>query len=163
MKKIATYFFLLLPFQAWCQFHEKFDDNRNQWFIENGDAYSRKIESGKYVLETFNEGHGQFTNMPWRFDPTRDFAMEISFVQKSGSINNGIGLYWGKVSRMNNFYNEFVITTNGYYKTGVFGHDDWVQTDKIRPLGETNTLRVEKRGRTLSYFLNDKMLTTWPG
>jgi hypothetical protein len=45
MKKIAPYFFLLLPFHAWCQFHEKFDDNRNQWFIENGDAYSRKIES----------------------------------------------------------------------------------------------------------------------
>jgi outer membrane protein OmpA-like peptidoglycan-associated protein len=161
MKKITLYLLLvLLPFQSWCQLHEKFDDNRNEWFIKNGDAYSRKIESGKYILETFNEGHGQFTDMPCRFDPTRDFTMEISFVQIDGSDNNGIGLFWGKVNRMDKVYNEFVITTNGYYKIGAFGHSEWVKTDKVKPMGKTNQVRVVKKGTKMRYFLNDDELIT---
>ena len=159
MKQIVLYLILITPIQSWCQLHEKFDDNRNLWFVKNGDNYSRKIESGKYILETFSEGHGQFTDMPVRFDPRYDFTMEISFSQKSGSDNNGIGLYWGKVSRMNNLYNEFVITTNGNYKIGSFGHSEWIQA-KVKPMGETNVVRVEKKGKTMSYFLNGNKLTT---
>jgi outer membrane protein OmpA-like peptidoglycan-associated protein len=160
MKKITLCLILVAPISLWGQLHEKFDDNKNEWPLKSDHEHSRKIESGKYILETFKEGSGQFTEMPFSFDPTRDFTMEIAFVQKSGSINNGIGLYWGKVSRMDTTYNEFVVTTNGYYKIGAYGRSKWIETDKVKSLGQTNVVRVEKKGKTMSYFLNNIKLTT---
>ncbi|HLZ16253.1 MAG TPA: OmpA family protein, partial [Cyclobacteriaceae bacterium] len=116
------------------------------------------IANGRYILKTFKEGSGEFTSAPAFFDITKDFTLEAAFVQRDGSINNGIGLYWGYVS--GKIYNLFVFTTNGYYKVGESGAEGWVQTDLVKPLNEENFLKVQRRGTTLSYFLNGKLLAT---
>ncbi|MBI1768188.1 MAG: OmpA family protein [Bacteroidetes bacterium] len=153
MKKIVLYFFLLNPVLLWCQLHEKFDDNRNNWPSHADDA-KRRIESGKFILETFGADNGKFVQMPHHFDPHEDFTMEASFIQRSGSDNNGIGLYWGAVSRVSKPYNRFIFTTNGYYMVSVTGQGEWVKTDLVKPMGEANILRVERKNDNVSCYLN---------
>src|SRR5258705_1578173 len=111
MKNAWLGLFLFCFVEVHAQVIETFDDNRNDWTVKGNDACSRKIENGKYFLTTFNEGHGQFTNLPAFFGAHKDFVLEASFTQRSGSIDNGIGLYWG---RSGDLYNEFLFTTNGY-------------------------------------------------
>ncbi|GHN00908.1 hypothetical protein WSM22_23970 [Cytophagales bacterium WSM2-2] len=159
MKRSLFCFLSLVAFPALSQFHENFDDNKNQWSLTKDNA-TRKIESGKFVLETVDDAHGKFIDMPHYFDPREDFVMEASFVQKNGSIDNGIGLYWGRVSRTSKPYNEFVFTTNGYYMAGIAGMDKWVKTELVKPLGQTNILRVEQKGEAASLFLNGNKITT---
>src|SRR5260221_6602591 len=158
MKKLFHIIIVLFPMIAHSQsWTEAFDLNDRGWDLVADKDCSRKNENGKYVLKTFKEGSGQFSFMPGFFDVTKDFILEASFIQRDGSINNGIGLFWGYSGKM---YNEFIFTTNGYYKLGEQGVDEWVKTDLIKPLNEENTLRLEKKGSSLSYFLNAKLLTT---
>src|SRR5579859_4845440 len=141
--------------QSWT---ETFDNNDRGWPTESDDDHSRQIANGKYILKTFKEGSGEFTSAPAFFDNTKDFTLRATFVQRDGSVNNGIGLYWGYVS--GKIYNLFVFTTNGYYKIGESGTEGWTQTDLVQPLNQENYLEVQKRGETVSYFLNGKLVTT---
>ena len=75
--------------QSWT---ETFDDNNREWPMEGDKDHSREIASGKYILKTFKEGSGQFTSAPAFFDNKKDFTLEAVFVQRDGSINNGIGI-----------------------------------------------------------------------
>src|SRR5260221_303051 len=158
MKKLFSFLLVLLPIIVYSQsWTETFDSNNRGWSLEADKDCSRKIESGKYVLKTFKEGSGQFVFMPVFFEATKDFILEATFIQRDGSINNGIGLFWGYAGKM---YDEFIFTTNGYYKIGEQGVDEWIKTDFVKTLNEENTLRVEKKATSLSYFLNGKFLIT---
>src|SRR5579859_7514271 len=95
--------------QSWT---ETFDSNDRGWSVDGDNNHSRQIANGRYILKTFKEGSGEFTSAPAFFDITKDFTLEAAFVQRDGSINNGIGLYWGYVS--GKIYSLFVFTTNGY-------------------------------------------------
>ncbi|HCW09146.1 MAG TPA: OmpA family protein [Cytophagales bacterium] len=152
MKQIFILTIFLAPFISSAQFTENFDDNRNRWDVTSDNNSTRKIESGKYILETLEKDHGKFITMPHFFDPFKDFEMEASFVQRSGEDDNGFGLFWGKLNSSK--YNEFVITTNGYYMIGSKGSDSWTKTSLVKPMGEPNVLRVVKDGFTISCYLN---------
>src|SRR5882672_8910704 len=105
MKKLTLLAILMVPMlveaQSWT---ETFDDNNRGWPLDAGSDYTRQIANGKYILKTLKEGSGEFTAMPVFFDLNKDFVLEASFVQRDGSINNGIGLYWGYVAGKQ--YNE---------------------------------------------------------
>ncbi len=152
---ILVFWSISFPFITLAQFHETFDDNSNRWSMETDADCDRKIESSKYILTTFNESKGKFTQMPTFFDVRKDFILEASIVQQSGSINNGFGFYWGKNG---DSYNEFIITTNGYYIFATKGTGQWVQIAKIKPLGEANILRVERKDGIVKCLLNGELI-----
>ncbi len=158
MRKIALCLILASPIHSWCQFHEKFDDNKNNWPSHTDDVSSRKIENGKFILQTFEVDNGRFVQMPRHFNPNRDFTMEASFTQQSGSNNNGIGLYWGAVSRVSKPYNQLLFTTNGYYKFGATGQGDWIETTLVKPMGQANILRIENKKGNVTCYLNGNRL-----
>lgn len=155
MKKIVLCLVLVMPCQAWCQMNETFDDNKNRWDLTTDHNSSRKIESGKYVLTTKEKDHGKFITMPGFFNPQGDFKLEVSLNERSGVDNNGFGLFWAKMN--SSTYNEFIIASTGYYIIAPKGtNSEWVKTDLVKPMGQANILRVEKRGKTVSCYLNGK-------
>ncbi len=130
--------------------------NNNGWWTGSGDNYSIKIERGKYVFTTTQKDNGRFTTINPYVDKKKDFSIEATFVQKSGSDNNGLGLLWG--DNGSGKYQEFIITSNGYYKIKspekLEKINEWVEYKKVKPLGQENTLKVEQRKGKWYYFIN---------
>ncbi len=142
--------------------HDKFNNNNYGWWTGVGEDYSIKIEQGKYILTTSQKDKGRIATIHPYMDRKKDFSIEASFVQKSGSDNNGLGLLWGDDGAGKR--HEFVITSNGYYKiitpekTAVL--NDWVTYEKIKPMGLVNTLRVEQKKGLWHYYINAELVTT---
>lgn len=140
---------------------DEFNNNNNAWWIGNEPTYSMKIENGKYRITTLEEGHGRLVTLTPFMDKKKDFSIEATFVQVSGMDNNGFGLLWaGDGDR----YQEFIVTTNGYYQVKsaekLTTVNQWVETKKVKPMGEENTLKVEQQKGRWYYYLNGEELTS---
>lgn len=133
---------------------ETFDDNRNGW-EDQGENFTLQVQSGKLILTTLKKGTGRYFHIPWYFDKEKSFVLEASFTQRSGSDNNGFGLYWG---RLKDKASEFIVSSNGHYQIGDNSTNKWEKTKWVKPMGETNVLRVEKKGEEVKYFLNGKKI-----
>lgn len=131
------------------------------WWTGSGENYSIKIEKGKYVFTTTQKDHGRFTTINPYMDKKKDFVIEASFVQKSGSDNNGFGLLWGDDG--GGKYHELIISSNGYYKIKspekIEKINQWVEYKKIKPLGQENMLKVEQRKGRWYYSINGEEFT----
>ncbi|MBS1486732.1 MAG: OmpA family protein [Bacteroidetes bacterium] len=149
-KLVCIFLLMACAHITYAQLNENFDDNRNRWSLSGDNESKRKIENGKYVLTTLEDDKGKFTQLPVFFDPNKDFVLEAAFTQISGADDNGIGLYWGQSY---NLYNEFIFTSNGYYRDRSGSHK-WIKTDLVQPMGKQNTIRIEQKGNTTRITFN---------
>jgi outer membrane protein OmpA-like peptidoglycan-associated protein len=144
-----------LPGQLTTLVHDEFNNNAYGWWTGSGENYSMKIDNGKFVITTLTKDKGRYITITPYFDKKKDFSIEASFTQKSGSNDNGLGLMWGDDSDGN--YHEFLIASNGYYKIKspetVQGINQWVKY-KVNPIGVVNKLKVEQQKGKWRYFLN---------
>jgi outer membrane protein OmpA-like peptidoglycan-associated protein len=136
--------------------HDTFDDNKFYWSLNHEKEYWSRMESGKFILETYLEGHGRIMTISHYIDTEKDYSLEATFIQKGGSTNNGFGLLWGDDG--NEHRQEFVIATTNYYKilTPEKGDqlNEWVAFT-INPLGQENKLRVSRKKEETSFYIND--------
>lgn len=135
---------------------DEFTTNANGWWTGNGDHFSMNVEGGKYIITTRLKDNGRLATLTPYFDKQKDFSLEATFVQQSGSDNNGFGLLWGGSD--DGKYQEFMITTNGYFKikspeTGK-NINEWIEYKKIKPFGSENTLKVEQKKSKWYYYIN---------
>ncbi|MEY4929410.1 MAG: putative outer membrane protein, partial [Bacteroidota bacterium] len=141
---------------------EEFSNNSNGWWTGSGENFSMKVENGKYIITTLSKDNGRLATQVLYFDKQKDFSLEATFIQKSGSDNNGFGLLWGADDLGK--YQEFMITTNGYYKIKSpetrSGINDWVEYKKVKPLGAENVLKVEQRKSKWYYYINSEEVAT---
>ena len=141
---------------------DDFSSNINGWWTGNGDNYSMKLENNKYVITTTVKDKGRFVTISPYVDKKKDFSIEATFIQKSGSENNGLGLLWG--NNGDGKYQEFIIASNGYYKIRspekIEKINEWVAYKKVNPLGQLNHLRVEQRKGKLHFFINSEEVAT---
>lgn len=135
---------------------DDFNSNIHGWWTGNAGTYSIKMEGGKYVMRTTQKDNGRFVTIHPYMDTKKDFSIEATFVQKSGSDNNGLGLLWGDGGTGK--YHEFVIACNGNYKIKSPEKEEkinqWVEYDKVKPIGAANTLKVEQKKGHWYYFIN---------
>lgn len=151
---------LLQPILSWAQppvfIREEFNNNNQGWWTGKGENYSMKIEGGKYIVETTQKDNGRFITINPFMDSKKDFSIEATFVQKSGSDNNGLGLLWGDGG--GGKYHEFVIACNGNYKIKspekVDKINQWVEYKKVKPVGQENKLKIEQKKGRWYYFIN---------
>ncbi|MBL7861499.1 MAG: OmpA family protein [Cyclobacteriaceae bacterium] len=155
----AVFGLLLSSYLSWSQpailVKEEFSNNNNSWWTGKGENYAMKIEQGKYILTTLQKDNGRYVTISPYIDSKKDFSIEATFVQKSGSDNNGFGLLWGESGGK---YHDFVITINGYYKilspeTGE-GLNQWIEYKNVKPMGQPNVLKVEQKKGRLFYSIN---------
>jgi outer membrane protein OmpA-like peptidoglycan-associated protein len=160
---IGRFLFVLIVFQPWVGWtqppvfiKDEFNNNNHGWWIGKGENYSMKMEGGKYIVETTKKDNGRFITINPYMDSKKDFSLEATFVQKSGSDNNGLGLLWGDGG--GGKYHEFIIACNGNYKIKspekVVGINKWVEYKKIKPLGQENKLSVEQKQGRWYYSIN---------
>ncbi len=138
---------------------DEFNDNRNVWWTGSMENYSMKIQNGKFVITTLVEADGRYVTLTPYWDKQKDFSLEASFVQKSGSVNNGLGLIWA--DNGSGKYQEFIIALTGYYKIkSPETRDDinkWVEY-KVKPLGSENKLKIEQKKSQWYYYINDEQV-----
>lgn len=163
MNKLLVLTFLLFTHSVASQpilVNELFDNNNNNWYQGKGENYSLKIENGKYHMITYQKDKGRYVTISPYIDSKKDFALEATLIQKSGSNDNGFGLLWGDNS--DGKYHDFVITSNGYYKilTPEVGEklNEWVEYKNIKPMGQPNQLRIEQRKGRLSCSINGELV-----
>lgn len=159
MKRFLFCLLLVISFYVQAQpifIKDEFINNNNGWSTGTGSNYHLRVEGGKYVITTTEEGHGRYATITPYIDKRKDFSIEATFVQKSGSDNNGIGLVWSDDGTGKQY--EFIFTTNGYYKiiAPVKNANEWIKTKKVNPMGQPNHLRIVQKNAVWSYYLNDK-------
>ncbi len=152
--KNLFFFFATAQAQLPIVIHDKFTNNQNDWPLGTVIDYSSKIEKGKFIFTTLE--NGRFVSIDPYIDHTKDFSLEASFVQKDGLDDDGFGLIWG---RSGNHYNSFRITSNGYFKIGSTKNksniNEYARYEKITPEGQVNKLRIEYRNKRLYCYIND--------
>lgn len=140
---------------------DDFSTNRNNWWTGSTEKYSINVKDGKYRLEILQKGI--YATISPRVDKSRDYVIEATFVQQSGSTDNSFGLLWGANDAKRNSFT--IITTGKYYIESQEQLPDinkWVET-AINPMGQPNTLRIEqKNGKQLFYINKKKVLETKP-
>jgi outer membrane protein OmpA-like peptidoglycan-associated protein len=136
---------------------DEFNNHSKGWWTGTAEGVSMKIENGKYVIATFSKNSGRYATVSPAFDLTKDFVLEASFVQQSGSINNGFGLLWGDNGTGQRC--EFLIATDGHFKIknaeGGESMNRWTPC-QVHPLGRENILRVQASGGRWHYFINEE-------
>lgn len=140
---------------------DDFNDNTHEWWIGERENHSMKMEDGKYVITSTVKNVGRYSVINTRFDRKKEFTLEATFVQKSGSVNHGFGLLWGDVA--GGRHHEFIIASSGNFKirSTVPGENinEWF-TCKVNPMGSENVLRVEALQSEWHYYLNGEKLKT---
>jgi outer membrane protein OmpA-like peptidoglycan-associated protein len=149
--------------------YESFDSNRYGWFEHDTPEHKVGLKNGEYVIES--PPGGWMTYVTPFMDPRRDFSFEASFKQSVGEPDAGMGFVWGHDGK--ELSNSFTFTSNGYYRiesadpaSGI--NNDWVETTAAKKMGQVNKLKLENKNGKISYYLNNKLLTTtknfkWPG
>ena len=158
--RYIIYLVFFQPILCWAQppvfIKDDFNNNNQGWWTGKGENYSIKMENGKYVIETTQKDNGRFITINPYMDSKKDFSIEATFVQKSGSDNNGLGLLWGDGG--GGKYHEFVIACNGNYKIKspekVDKINQWVEYKKVKPVGQENKLKIEQKKGRWYYSIN---------
>lgn len=140
---------------------EDFSSNKDGlWWTGKGDNYIISMERSKYILTTVQKDKGRFITISPYIDSKKDFVMEATFVQKSGTDNHGYGFLWGDNANGKN--HSFTVTSTGYFQ--VMSPEkkpklnEWMVTDKIKPLGQENLLKIEQRKARLYFFINNQQV-----
>ncbi|MBN8578903.1 MAG: OmpA family protein [Cytophagales bacterium] len=140
---------------------EDFSTNTYGWWTGTGENYTMRIERGKYFITTTQKDKGRYVAISPYIDSNKDFTIEASFVQKSGSDNNGYGLMWG--DNANGKYHDFTIASTGYFRilTPEKGEklNQWIASEKVAALGEENKLKIEQRKGRLYFYINTHLVT----
>jgi outer membrane protein OmpA-like peptidoglycan-associated protein len=136
---------------------EQFNDNRNNWSLENKNGTKSYISGGKMYMQCSNS---YASYRFWIYSPINtkgDFEIEAKFSKLSGNSDNFNGIVWG-ASGWDNSYN-FEISESGYFQIWYYKKErqyfikNKTKSSKINQRG-TNLLKIEKKGKKLNFYIN---------
>jgi hypothetical protein len=142
-------------------FREDFIDNRNNWVLKKDTHYSIKMLPHKLALQSGTDSVSG-SNIYYPLPNQYDFFIETDLSFEKGAGSTGHGIVWG-FQDWNN-YDYFLISANGYFKTGavINGKDlvsnNWRYNTGIFKGKSVNHLRVIKEQDTYIFLANDKQL-----
>ncbi len=166
MRKNKLFFVLLIFFNTnlFAQYSEIYREDFNNnydvsWSISSEGDYQSSVSGGNYVMRhKRNVAWCVFTKQI-EVSSNRDYYIEAKIKQVSGPTDEGYGLIWGGGGGYDNtFY--FDIASDGWFRIWEYKDGAYVEikklteSDKIKGLGEYNTLAVEKRGGKQFFYIN---------
>jgi len=144
-------------------FYDSFNDNSNQWFVNNHDEYTTTLENGSYVIDHKMEEGSWFFYNSIPFNSNGDWVIESNIKQVSGITNHGYGILWGAKDSENAYC--FIATGGGSYM--IYKYSDgqyspiqpWTDAlTAINPTGFVNKFTLKKVGSKWSFYINDQFL-----
>ncbi|MCF6213735.1 MAG: caspase family protein [Flavobacteriaceae bacterium] len=170
-KRILTFAVLFLISSALysqvlkAPFFDGFENNNNKWNTDKNSKIDINVKNGSYNFKHKRKTSGWEVNKTFDLNTNRDFKIEALIVKKSGVDNMGYGLMWGRKDGDNYF--SFNITSGGYYrisrsKNGNFKNlVKWTKSSAVKTGdGKYNILKIEKKGKKINYYINDKKVET---
>jgi outer membrane protein OmpA-like peptidoglycan-associated protein len=138
-------------------FDEQFTSNARSWHVGSDAVNAMEVADGLYRVSWRMPGRDWFTDRPASIDPSKDYTIEMALRLVSGSTNVAFGLMWGEDNAR---LNLFGLSGDGHAKVATYnaGWTDvvgWTRSGSVKMIGETNVLRVERRGDRIEYFVND--------
>lgn len=145
---------------------DTFDSNENAWALwPEGEYYTTAIDGGAFVMETLNELNSvEFMGRNPIFPENYDIEVHVTWVR--GVDDRAFGLSLG--SDPQNRYN-FAISGNGWsivtgYKNNQLAEPSpipWTSNTARISNGRTeNTIRVQARGGSYGFYVNNKLIGT---
>lgn len=170
MKTIKT-FLLLIVFGLFCVdsfsqnawFREDFDNNDNNWKVQNSDQYiDYKIEKGHYLVnyhDARKQIHWSGKNIYMNKNKPFKLSSKLKFTNVADA--SGAGIY---LTEKGSKYTCFLINPKdkkiwiGHWadkKWSVYtANNNWVLAENMNGLGEYNELVIEKLGKEILFKLN---------
>lgn len=127
---------------------------------ETTDFADYRYENGAYVIEVADP---EFIAWQMISGVRDDVAFSIDATIEGPSETAATLLF--RYQDQNNFY-SYSVNGNGEYRVLYYENDeptilvDWTSSSAINNLGQSNNLRIEMNGDTLTFFCNDQELTT---
>lgn len=168
MKKIKLLLLLFLFsntfFAQKTLYLETFDDNKNNWELNN-DNYKSYLEKGKLVIENTD-----IKNTKWHLTNIFDDADKVDFdiettitVLKSDKKYTSYGLVWNCYNN-NTYYDVVRITPDKQlqlyqFQDGKFDYyEPWATHKFIKGYKKPNKFFVQKRGNIVKVYINDNLV-----
>ena len=156
----------LLTAQENVLFRDDFDDNQNEWQVQDADGATTAVADGVYRINHKNKKSGRVFHKDIYINPRHNFYIETKITQIRGTKKHGSGLLWG-MADIGNMY-SFIITHDGYFRISMFKKrkyyhiKKWTHSKYIRGLGKANVLAVEKKRFVLNYYINGQKVYESP-
>lgn len=129
--------------------HDDFSSNALHWDLDS----HKSIDNGVLMVNAAAEGDETVVN--FFIDPAMDYTVTADFTQKAGPEEGAFGLTWGTGEED---YNLFLISLAGDFAaySGNPAHlKGWKRSSGIKPMHQTNTLKVEKHADKISFYINE--------
>jgi hypothetical protein len=142
-------------------YREDFSNNTSGWDRVLNDGGIMDYDSGGYRILVRGAKMNFWSTPPGNFG---DVRIEADVTRLNGPLENRAGLI---CRYQNGNYYFFIISSDGYYAIGKFtngqailiGQEMMVANDAIRGEG-VNHLRADCAGETLTFYVNDTLLTS---
>lgn len=146
--------------QQTLHFRDDFNDNKNQWATDEDNDHKISIENGKYKYDI--KADWIYWNTPgWGVGGATEFVIEASFKKLTGSGEEG---YMGIMLSDNKSdkYMYLINSTTKKFRVVKYVASDkswndisaWANTTAIKADGESNILKIEKKGIDILFNLN---------
>jgi hypothetical protein len=141
-------------------YRTQFDNNEDKtWEIFNTTMASARIEDGHYYIENKSETGKYVTLNAYDFPLDRKFILEVAMKTVRASGNHSYGFVMGAKDAGNNY--TFQISSNGFYSIKRYykGAPQELSGGRIKDMvfqkNSYNTLKLEKQGSTIRFYIND--------
>ncbi len=165
MKKLFFTFSAILIFSiSYSQtsdllFYDDFIVNANNWEETSETSEYAKVLNGNYYIKTDSTLALRWFGRQIFIDYRENFKIEAKMKQLSGTKTSGYGLVWGSMGWEESYF--FSITSSGYFAIGGYKNGEyydikaWSRARAILPIGNYNTLVIEKDGIVMNFYIND--------
>ncbi|RLD69371.1 MAG: hypothetical protein DRI95_00255 [Bacteroidetes bacterium] len=140
--------------------NEQFNDNSNYWDVHDEPQSMLNMLNGKYYMEGKMLGRAITSTISTPVTENDNFKISVELTKLNGIDDNGFGLIWGGKDENNEY--EFVISGNGQFKVIEWRNGikkdliAWTFFSDIQKWDNAkNRLRIEKRGETIKFYIND--------
>lgn len=151
--------------QAQTTFYDDFSNNKEKWYVKDGKLASYAVKDGHYFIASRKKEGFSREGVSFWVDPRKDFLIETSVTELSGTKKNGSGIYWGSYNSRN--YYRFAIAANGYFSVGRFKDgkyqaiSKWTKHESVKQgFGQANKLTIRKNSQGVKFLINGQQVYT---
>ncbi len=147
-------------------YQDNFTPGHSGWHEYDGEYSREELKGGKYYL-TQKKTSYSYRGISIPVDSNRDYSIETTAMHTAGTDQYPYGIVFASNGVSDHYY--FALSGNGSYILGSrSGYTfktitGWTASDAIKTGNNVaNKIRIEKRGRQLSLFINDQRVYQLP-